>query len=149
MTFKRSKISKRNISIIGYSFLAVLVLLQSLVFQVSYPDTVLCIGDDGHVMFEKVGTDTHCDHPSDPLLLDQLAENDFHENDCVDIPLKQHLENAYFKHKVEKRIDKSDRHFIVEINYLTKQSVRDLNFSHNYFACLPSLDAVKSVVLLI
>ena len=121
MTFKRSKISKRYISIIGYSFLAILVLIQSLVFQVSYPDTVLCIGDDGHVMFEKEGTDTHCDHPSDPLLLDQFAENDFHENDCVDITLKQHFENVYLKQKVENRIDKSDRRFVVEIDYLKKQ----------------------------
>lgn len=148
ISMNRSHKRKLLVSVIGNAMLSILVLMQSLVFQLSQPDTVLCIGDNGHITLEQKGTDKHCNHPSDPFLFDQLAGNDFHEDDCMDISLEQHLESADKKHEDIQRKSSGNRSYRVDVIHPLSTGIKNqINRRNNIFP--PELDALKGIVLLI
>ena len=63
MSFITSETLKKGLFVSGHALISVLMLLQSLAIQISIPETVLCIGDDGHIMVEREGIDIHCEYP--------------------------------------------------------------------------------------
>ncbi len=82
--------------------LTFLLLAQTLLYQVSLPQLVLCIGDDGHVAIEEAMTDSVCFiHPPaarSPEYATALLQ-DIHPDTgpCVDIFLDWHLSMAQYK----------------------------------------------------
>ncbi len=83
--------------------LILLLLAQTLLYQVSLPRLVLCIGDDGHVAIEEADTAVDCFmHPPEaghsayaPNLVRAIHPA---TDPCVDIVLDWHLSMAQYKH---------------------------------------------------
>ena len=79
--------------------LSLLFLGQSLLYQVSLPQRVLCIGEDGHVAIEESTEDDVCmAHPNDtdPGGMYTYRYRTLHqdEDNCTDIILDTHLGTA-------------------------------------------------------
>ena len=149
MPFNISGTINKIFFISSHALLSMLVLLQSLSLQVSVPETVLCIGDDGHIMLEREGIDIHCQLPTEADILTETANNDFHEDNCVDIPLKNHLENAELIKTTNLKTNISPRNNHFMVNRLNSQTLETNKSFLDYFASFASHTSYKSVVLLI
>jgi len=83
--------------------LTLLLFAQTLLYQVSLPQLVLCIGEDGHVAIEGATEDEAClIHPLSTKNLEATAPlfQFIHDqaDHCVDIFLDWHLSIAQYKH---------------------------------------------------
>ena len=143
------KTLKKGFFVSGHALISVLILLQSLAIQISIPEAVLCIGDDGHIMLEREGIDIHCDNPTEADLLDETADNDFHEDHCVDIPLETPHENAELKKTANLKINIFHRNNYFAVDLLNRQTYESQKSFLDCFAISVSPSINKSVVLLI
>ena len=149
MSFKTSEALKKGLFVSGHALISVLMLLQSLAIQISIPETVLCIGDDGHIMVEREGIDIHCEYPAGADLIDEIIDYDSHEDNCVDIPLEKHPENAELKKTTDHKTNISHRHNYFAVDLLNRQVIETQKSFLDGIAILVSPAINKSVVLLI
>ena len=81
--------------------LSLLIIAQSMIFQVSSPQLVLCIGDEGHIAVE-VSDDRHSDNEN--YYFEALFDksNSLHHllnNNCIDISLDYHFGSSHISNK--------------------------------------------------
>ncbi len=110
--------------------LTLLLLAQTLLYQVSLPQLVLCIGDDGHVAFEEANTSGACFiHPPEtkPLAYAPVRVQAVHPatDHCVDIFLDWHLSMAQYKHdsKQVKKMPSLVLSQTIPVDYSTKLNI--------------------------
>jgi len=149
MSFKASIIVKKVLFVSGHILLTALVLLQSLAIQISIPETVLCIEDNGYIMLEKSGTDIHCEYLTETSQGDETAENIFHESNCIDIPLEKQLQNAVLKKSPNHKIYKKHHNSILSVDHLNSLSFKNQKSTLDYPNSLTLPAIHKNVILLI
>lgn len=82
-------------------FLSLLIVAQSMIFQISSPQLVLCIGGEGHIAVE-VSDDRHSDNENHHFEALFDKSNSLHHllnNNCIDIPLDYHFGNSHISNK--------------------------------------------------
>ena len=82
-------------------FLSLLIIAQSMIFQVSAPQLVLCVGDEGHVAVE-VSENSHSDidaHNFKALFAENRTKHHLINDDCFDIPLDYHFGSSHISNK--------------------------------------------------
>lgn len=133
--------------------LIILLFAQTLVYQVSLPDLVLCVGDDGHIALEKGNDNGQCIlHPSQI----RVSHNEFvvlkpHQDadHCVDFVLDWHLSSIQLKHTIH-QFQKISPSVIIVANLLTDPfTIRVGNNPDNKIARLHGVDILRSTILLI
>lgn len=80
--------------------LSFMILIQSMIFQVSSPDFILCIGDEGHFAVEISTNEHHSNvenHCSNTFFNKITSQHHFQNNDCIDISLDYHFDNSHIK----------------------------------------------------
>jgi len=128
--------------------LALFVLIQSFLFNVSLPELVLCFGEDGHVAIEKASNNS-CDHDDEHLtkLENEEKINERHE-DCTDLNLDWHFSNADIKLKNYIPHNNSSKYSVNPLLKFSDNTFRHLNKSQ-FNPNLNNLNSIRTTVFLI
>ncbi|KAA3616767.1 MAG: hypothetical protein D8M58_17320 [Calditrichaeota bacterium] len=129
--------------------LAFFVLIQSLLFQVSLPELVLCFGDDGHIALESSERDA--DHKHDKNHFSDLVKlfNQNDSDDCTDINLDWHFSNADVIKKSNKNLNHNSFVFVPNaLLHTSKPSIKsNINIISN--TNKHTITSIQTTILLI
>ncbi len=148
-------IEDRNMIKIKTFLLSLLLLSQTLLYQVSLPQLVLCIGEDGHVAIEGATEEATC--LAHPLSFSGVAPNAtlyqaYHEqaDDCVDIFLDWHMGIAQYKHesKLVKTMPLALRNQIIPHEYTNRTNIIN-NDDEQSAIHISGTQIARSIILLI
>jgi len=131
---------------ISYIVLNALFVLQTLTLPMSIPELVLCVAED-HVRLEMKTVRTDFTHAEQAATALSALRHTYHNNDCVDIPLFQHVQQVIFK----KHTSIFLRHYTAFFIPTTSEN-ETASFSfviNNEFSSFSQQYTIRNVVLLI
>ncbi|HES59123.1 MAG: hypothetical protein JW956_03615 [Calditrichaceae bacterium] len=133
--------------------LSLSLLLQTMVFQVSLPNLVLCFGEDGHIAFEWQDNTNHCAHNSSfsyNFLFETKSEITAKVGaGCTDINLHFLPSYADSIKKQNQTLTSAAFMALGDINYLKDAMPFNSNQYRKNPQFNPILDAVKNTILII
>jgi len=141
--------SNERVMKLKISALIFLLFAQTLAYQISLPDIVLCVGDNGHIALEVGNSDNGCVlHPSfnnisqghHAVTNRQHLDADY----CMDIVLDWHLSSAQLKH------DSKAQHGIRFSNYIIiNPAIHIVKYEQSDTLPNPGVEIARSTILII
>lgn len=136
------------------SALIFLLFAQTLAYQVSLPDIVLCVGDNGHIALEAGNSDTGCVlHPSFNNISQghHAITNRQHLDDdyCTDIVLDWHLSSAQLKHDSKtQRVIRFSNNIIINPQIINP-AIHIVKYEQSDALPNPGVEIARSTILII
>ncbi len=131
--------------------LSYLFFMQSMLFQVSLPDFVLCFGDNGHVAVEAADNKEHCvnefSSPEAVNFTKIVALPNIPLNVCSDVSLDTQWQHVIIKQSEKHQIPDLKTGLFIKSALMSSSSHTTPPLEYN--SILPQYSAVCNVVLLI
>ncbi len=131
---------------INYLLLGGLFLVQTFALPISVPELVLCVADD-HVRLELKNVSDDCGHEEFWNRSLNVWQHDFHADNCIDVPLYQHVKHVVIKNAITNVFTGNTTFFVLDSDKTGKES-RVVSLS-NGFPSFSLQRSICSVVLLI
>ncbi len=136
------------------SALIFLLFAQAMAYQVSLPDIVLCVGDNGHIALEEGNSDNGCAlHPSfNNISQDHHAVTDRQHLDadhCMDILLDWHLSSAQLKHDSKTQRGIQFPNYIIINPQIINPTIHIVKYEQSDTLPNPGVEIARSTILII